>query len=253
MYRSTIFIFWSALFCTVVTMGSLQTSWAQAMQSSNYQIQSDSINFAGGFSSSTNYQLESTAGEVATGISNSATYTLKAGYQQMQAVYLALSGATDVIMAPSIPGVSGGTANGSTIVTVITDNPAGYALYVAATTNPAMQKAPDSIADYVPVGNPDFTFATAVADAHFGYSPEGIHIVNRFKDNGSSCNVGSTHTAFACWDGLSTTDEIIASATNSNHPAGATTTILFRVGVGSAVVQAPGVYTATTTITALPL
>lgn len=242
-----------SIFGTIAILCSMSISYAQVMQSTSYQIQSDSINFSGGLSSSTNYTLESTAGEVATGVSSSTSYALKAGYQQMQQVYIALSGAAAVNMSPSIPGVTGGIANGSTTVTVITDSPSGYSLSISSESSPSMQKGADTIADYVPGGSPDFTFTTGAADAHFGYSPEGVNVVQRFKDNTVSCNTGSSETASACWDGLSTTEEVIASNPNSNHPSGATTSVLFRVGVGGSVIQSPGTYTATTTLTALPL
>jgi hypothetical protein len=243
-----------ALVGTVIILSSLSVSFAQVMQSSNYSIQSDSINFAGGLSTSTNYTLESTAGEVGTGYSSSTNFALGAGYQQLNEVYIALSGSNNVAMSPSIPGVSGGIANGSTTVTVTTDSPSGYSLSIEAEGTPAMQKGADTIADYVPVGDPDFTFTTGAADAHFGFSPEGEDIVQRFKDNESVCNgVGTEDTQFACWDGLSTTAQEIAATTNPNHPIGATTTVRFRVGVGGSVVQPPGTYTATTTITALPI
>lgn len=238
---------------TLLIIGSLHIAGAQVMESTNYSIQSDSINFGGGFSSSSNYRLESTAGEVATGVGSSTNYSLRAGYQQMQEVYIAITGSTNVSLSPSIPGVTGGTANGSTTVTVTTDSPSGYSLSIAASLSPAMQKGGDSIADYVPGGNPDFTFNTGPADAHFGYTPEGVDIVQRFMDNGSSCNLGSQESSLACWDGLSTTEEVISSRVTANHPLGSTTTVRFRVGVGGSVVQAPGLYTATTTLTALPL
>lgn len=239
---------------TVLLVLLLQHAGAQVMQSSNYQIQSDSINFGGGLSTSSNYTLESTAGEVATGNATSTNFGLGAGYQQMQAVYLSLTGADNVNMSPSIPGVTGGTANGSTTVTVTTDSPSGYGLTISSETSPAMQKGTDTIADYTPEGgDPDLVFTTGAADAHFGFSVYGTDIVQRFKNNGAACNAGALSTALTCWDGLSTSPATIASVTSPNHPNGATTTIYFRVGVGSSVVQAPGIYTATTTITALPL
>lgn len=243
----------NASICTLFIIGSLHIAGAQVMESTNYSIQSDSINFGGGLSSSSNYRLESTAGEVGTGVGSSTSYSLRAGYQQMREVYIAISGAANVSLSPSIPGVTGGTANGSTTVTVTTDSPSGYSLSIAASQSPAMQKAGDSIADYVPAGNPDFTFSTGAADAHLGYTPEGADVVQRFKDDGGSCNVGSLQTGSACWDGLSTSQEIISSSATANHPLGATTSVRFRVGVGGSVVQAPGLYTATTTLTALPL
>lgn len=246
--------FLSASIGTILVCVSLHVSFAQVMQSDSYQIQSDSINFGGGFSSSSNYSLESTAGEVGTGVSDSDSYSLRAGYQQMQEVYIAISGSTNVALSPSIPGVTGGTANGSTTITVTTDSPSGYSLSIAALTSPALQNGGDTIADYSPEGaDPDFTFLTGAADAHLGFSPEGADVVQRYKDNGSVCNVNSIETTLSCWDGLSLSDAIIASDTNSNHPDGATTTVQFRVGVGGTVVQPPGTYIATTTITALPL
>jgi hypothetical protein len=254
MWRDIYSPFSYALITTIVLITSLHSAGAQVMQSGNFQIQSDSINVGGGFSTSSNYRLESTAGEVGTGESDSENYALKAGYQQMQEVYIAITGASNVTLSPTIPGVSGGTSNGSTTVTVTTDSPAGYALTIEAENAPAMRKGADSISDYTPGGaDPDYTFTTGAADSHFGYTPQGSDVVQRFLDNGSSCNTGSGNTALSCWDGLSTTPKTIASNTNSNHPAGMPTTVYFRVGVGGSVIQAPGVYIATTTLTALSL
>lgn len=243
-----------ALVATPLVLLGTPLLYAQVMQSPNYRIQSDSINFGGGLSTSTNYTLESTAGEIATGDSVSASYNLHAGYQQMQEVFLSLTGAVAVVMAPSIGGVSGGTSNGSTTVTVLTDNPAGYQLTIESSQSPSMQSgAADTLADYAPGGDPDFAFSTAATDAHFGYTPEGVDIVQRFLDDGGTCNAGILETALACWDGLSTTAEAIALSGSPNHPDGATTSVRFRVGIGNSVNQPPGTYTATTTLTAVPL
>lgn len=253
MFKSFLLAFSTAFLCTPLFLIGIHIAGAQVMQSSNYQIQSDSINMGGGFSSSTNYVLESTSGEVATGESSSASYALKAGYQQMQEVYIAISGTSAITLSPSIPGVSGGNAYASTTITVITDNSTGYQLTILASNDPAMQKGADSIADYDSGGNPDFSFLTGSSDAHFGYTPEGTDIVQRFLDDGGLCNAGIGDTVSACWDGVSTTAEIIASNNNPNHPNGATTTVRFQVGIGSSVVQAPGTYVATTTLTATAL
>lgn len=254
MVRSTCELLLTTSIGTVFLLYSLSVSFAQVMQSTNYQIQSDSVNMGGGLSTSTNYRSESTVGEVASGVSSSTNYQLRAGYQQMQEVYIAISSSGDVNLSPAISGLAGGTANGSTTVTVITDSSAGYSLSIKSAGNPAMQKSPDAIADYAPAGaSPDYAFSIAASEAQFGYSPEGVHIVQRFKDNGATCNVGSLDTGTACWDALSTSDFIIASDTNANHPLGSTTTVQFRVGIGSSVVQPEGIYTATTTLTALPL
>jgi hypothetical protein len=226
---------------------------AQVMQSSSYSMQSDSVNFGGGLSDSTMYSLESSAGEIATGESDSTSYTLRAGYQQMQEVFVSLTGLASVNLSPSIPGVSGGVANGSTTATVVTDSPSGYSLTIESEASPAMVFESNTLADYHTNAVPDYEFAIAVTDAHFGFSPFGDDIVDRFKNNGTSCNTGSTISNLNCWTGLSTSPTVIAEATNSNHPAGTPTRINFRVGVGGSVNQPPGVYVATTTVTALPL
>lgn len=238
----------------VLLVASIAVASAQVMQSGSYQIQSDSINFSGGFSTSANYGLESTAGEIATGDGQSETYALRAGYQQMQKVFIALTGASDVVLSPSIPGLTGGVSNGSTTVTVTTDSPSGYSLSIQAEAAPAMSSGSNLIADYSPSGAaPDLVFATGPADAHLGFSPEGMDVAGRFRDDGDSCDTGSLDTPLSCWDGLSTMPMTIATHAGSNHPLGATTTIHFRVGVGSSASVAPGVYIATTTVTALPL
>lgn len=249
-------LFVTAVIATVFTpflIVGVSLVGAQAMQSTNYRIESDSVNFGGGLSSSTNYVLEATGGEIATGESSSTNFSLKAGYQQMHSVFISLTGANAVTMTPSIPGISGGIANGSTTVNVLTDSPSGYQLTIASETSPSLQNGGDTIADYTPLGNPDFTFDTTATDAHFGYSPSGVDIVDRFRDDTLACNVGTGDTALACWDGLSTSPTVIAERITSNHPLGSTTTVYFRVGVGGSVVQPTGIYTGTTTLTALPL
>lgn len=228
---------------------------AQVMSSSNYQVQSDSVNFGGGYSSSTSFQLESTGGEVATGGSGSASYLVRAGYQQMQESYIALSADGDVTMSSSISGISGGTAIGSTTLKVTTDGLAGYMLTIQASTNPAMQSGVDSIADYTPAGpDPDYSFTIGAADAYFGFSAEGADAVQKFLDNGVICNQsGGSDTANTCWDGLTTSPVNIATGSGSNHPAGEDTVIRFQVGIGGSVIQPAGSYVATTTVTAISL
>lgn len=234
----------------------IHTVGAQVMESTNYRIQSDSVNFGGGLSSSSNYVLESTAGEIATGESESSSYKLKAGYQQMQEVFISIAGGANVTMAPAIPGITGGISSGSTTVTITTDGAAGYSLTIEASQSPAMQSGADTISDYTPSGaDPDYTFTTTASDSHLGFTPEGVDVVERFLDDTvSACNEpAGNDSSLTCWDGLSTTAEVIAQSTGPNHPDGATTSVYYRVGIGGSASQAPGTYTATTTLTALPL
>ncbi len=225
------------------------------MNSTSYKVQSDSVNFAGNLSNSTNYRIEDTAGEIATGLSGSTNYNIAAGYQQMHNVYISIATVSDVVMSPSIGGVTGGTSNGSTVVTVTTDSPSGYDLFIKASSSPALIFGANSFADYTPSGvNPDFTFSILSSDSEFAFSPEGTHIVQKYKDDGASnCNTGSTDTVNACWDALSTTNKTISTSTSPNQPSGTATTLKFRAQSGSLHLQPAGEYTATTTVTAIPL
>jgi hypothetical protein len=233
------------------------TIHAEPMSSSNYKIQSDSMNFGGTRSASATYTIEDTAGETATGMSSSTNYTMSAGYQQMDNVFISISSAADVTMTPAIGGVTGGTSDGSTSFTVTTDNPAGYTGTITASSSPAMSSPLDSFADYAPAGaNPDANFAVAATASAFGFSPEGTDIAPRYKDTGGGtpvCGSGSSDTALTCWDGLSTSPKTILNRTSQNSPAGTLSTIRFKAGSGNAHIQKEGQYVATTTITVLPL
>lgn len=247
----------SVLIQTAVLCAVLPSFCFAAMTSSNYAIQSDSLNFGGGYSTSTSYIQESTAGEVATGFSSSTNYSMFAGYQQMHVVALSLVPPSNVVMAPSIGGVTGGTSNGSTTFTVTTDDLAGYQATIQASSSPALidtASSSNAFADYVPGGSaPDFAFSIPATASAFAFSPQGMDADKRFLNDGSSCNAGSNSTAGACWDGLSTSAKLVADRTNNNQPSGTQTALYFRAASGSSHIQANGIYVATTTLTVLPL
>ena len=223
--------------------------------STSYHIQTDSINMGGGLGTSTSYRIEDTLGESGVGTSSSATYQIKAGYQQMQQGYIAITSPGSITLSPAILSVGGGTADGSAIWTVTTDNAAGYTMNIRSSGNPALASGANNFADYVPAGSdPDFTFTTPGAGSRFGFSPEGANIVQKYKDNGAACNAGALDAASACWAALSsTTPATIASSAVPNHPSGTPTTVRFRAVSGAANVQPLGSYTATATLTVLPL
>ena len=233
---------------------SVPVAFAYVASSTNYRIQSDSINTGGELSTSTSYRVEDTLGESSTGTSSSATYVIKAGYQQMHESYLAVSAPGNITLAPSIASLGGGVANGFAAWTVTTDNEAGYTMNIRASTSPALSSGANSFANYVPAGvGPDFTFTTPVAASRFGFTPEGVDIVQKYKDNGVSCNAGSSDTASACWGPLLTTSDTVSTRTAANHPSGTATTIRFRAESGASNVQPAGLYVATTTLTVLAL
>lgn len=242
-----------SVFAFLFVCGNTPLALADRMTSTNYTIQADSVNVGGARSASTNFRLEDTAGEIATGDSSSTNFKLRAGYQQMAEVSISLSAAADVTMSPTIGGVSGGTSNGQTSVTVITDSPAGYQLTIKASSSPAMQGNThgETIANYTPAGAaPDFTFSVPSTAAEFGFTPEGSDTATQFLDNGSACNTGSGETANACWAALTTAAQTISSRTTANSPSGTATTIKFRITLGSASLTVADTYVATSTVTA---
>jgi hypothetical protein len=224
-----------------------------AMSSSNYSIPLDAVDSGGGFSTSSNYRNEDTYGESATGYSTSTNYALAAGYQQMFGSYISISSPADNSL-PTLNGFSGGVSTSSLVWNVLTDNPAGYSLSIQATTQPALKSVGASFADYAPAGsNPDFAFTIGAASSSFGFSPQGTDIITKYRDNGSSCNTGSSDTVNACWDGLSTTPKVIAQSTASNQPSGTDTSVLLEAKIGASKLQDSGAYSMTIVVTAVTL
>lgn len=180
---------------------------------------------------------------------------LSAGYRQMDEHYLAISSPSDVTMSPAIGGVSGGTGNGSATWKVLTDNPAGYSLFVKASTAPALKSGANAFADYTPAtaGTPDFAWSVDASDAEFGFSPEGAGVIQKFLDNGSVCAVGSANGADSCWAGFSTDNQAIVNYAVANHPYGSDTVLKFRAQSGTSHLQPAGTYAATITVTAVSL
>jgi hypothetical protein len=228
---------------------------AYVMGSSNYRIQTDSVNFGGTEdATSTSYGVRDTMGEIATGPSTGSSYNMFAGYRQMLEAYISITSPADVTLNPNISGSTGGTGSGSTFWTVTTDNTGGYSLTIKSSTDPALQSGGDNFADYTPAGaDPDFSWSVAAADSEFGFTPEGGDIVQKYQDNGSACNAGSGNTSDSCWWYFSTSEEAIATANTGNHPTGASTTVKFQAEAGASSSQAAGTYTATIVVTALAL
>ena len=227
--------------------------FADIMSSPSYRIQSDSVNIGGERQTSTSYHLEDTIGEIATGLSTSTSYKLKAGYQQMQEVYIAVSAPAEVAMSPDIGGLTGGTSNGSSTITVTTDSPSGYVASVKADSSPALATSSYSFADYAPssTSTPDYIWLIAATTSEFGFTPEGAHIVQKYKDNESVCATGTQDTVNKCWYSFSTSDETITQSYSANHPSGTETILKLRAESGSSHLQVAGEYKATIIITAL--
>lgn len=225
------------------------------MGSGAYRIDSDSVNSGGtSFSTSSSYGLGSSVGEIGTGQASSSVYRLNAGYWQSDDIYISLTSPSDANLG-AISGLLGGTGNASSTWLVTTNSPGGYSLSVQSSTYPAL-KAPDaSIPNYAGAGGvPDFAFSVPATTSAFGFTAEGTDIVQRFKDNGSACNVGSSDSTDACWDGFATTSQAIAAAASGNHPTGTETVLKYRVTIGASTIQdSSPLYEASITVTAVAL
>lgn len=170
--------------------------------------------------------------------------------------------AADVTMSPSIPGITGGTANGSTQVRVYTNNTEGYTMTIAASGSPAMQGVAQggTIPNYTNAtsGVPDYSHSVGVNTGEFAYTVSASttsDLAQKFMDNGvNECNTGSSDTSgnSTCWYSLSTTATSTVNRSTATTASGATTTFFFRTQITSN--PAPAIpedtYVATTTLTA---
>jgi hypothetical protein len=225
------------------------------MTSTNYRVWESTVNVGGqDIQTSTSYDLRESIGEAVVGESTSTSYKLKMGYQPMLESYLSLSVSTDsVVLLPSIGGVTGGTATGNFFATVITDNVAGYSLFINASTSPALKVGSYSFADYTPTvaNTPDYNWSIIATTSEFGFSPEGTDITQTFKDNGSTCATSTQDMPDKCWYNFTTTTQQVSQLYSANYPAGGTTTIKLQAQAGSSRMQEPGIYQAQIMTTAI--
>lgn len=187
---------------------------ASVRSSNNYKIQSDSINSGGGDGmTSGNYIYRDSVGEVSSGLSNSAAYKLKAGYRQMDETYLTVVSPSDILLAPSIPGITGGIASGDATWTVITDNSAGFNMKVKASGETGMFQSNDwYFYPYSPTtaGSADYNWtAPSAGSAEYGFSltaDTSLDADTPFRNDGGDCGTGANNTDKQCWYNFSTSD-----------------------------------------------
>lgn len=165
----------------------------------------------------------------------------------------------DVVMSPSLAGITGGRSAGTSTVRVLTNNTLGYTMTLAFSTTTAMTRngGGGRISNYNPTtpNIPDFAFSSEVF-GQFAYTviaSTSADLDTHFKDNASACNLGSNNTASTCWLNPSTTAQTIINRTTATLGSGATTSLAFRVDIPSnpspAIQQ--GTYVATATLTAI--
>jgi hypothetical protein len=166
---------------------------------------------------------------------------------------------SNVTMSGSIAGVTGGTANGSTDFSVLSNNATGYTVTIDYENNAGAYAmlgdttSSESIRDYGGMlAQPTYNFTASTA-AQFAYTVDSVtdgDTDQSFRDNGASCNQAGGTGNSLCWMSPSTTPYMIVDRGGSAVSA-ATSTISFRVVVpsGSAPAVTADTYTATATLT----
>lgn len=167
---------------------------------------------------------------------------------------------TDVVMDNAIQSLTGGTSNGTTTVVIRTNDNDGYNLTIHFSSTTAMSRNGGGgvIEDYVATTTPDFTYSTAPIFGQLAYRVTGAQAADvdpTFRDTGAVCGSGASNTYGACWMGPETAGnaEMIINRASSTPGSGSTTTINFRVSVPANPTPTipDGIYTATSTLTAL--
>jgi len=237
--------------------GFFNPLFAAVMQSGNYRIESDNALMpTGGDQSTDNYIFKDTMGELSSGPSASSTYKLKAGYQEMQEVYLSVSVPDDAAMTPSIPGITGGTADATILWTVIADGPSGFAMSVKSSTDPAMKlDGSYYFDDYSPssAGTPDYDWAVSANEAEFGFTVEPATdedaVASFLNAVGGPCNTGTAQTDDQCWLDFNGTNNInVINRSSRTSIAGEDENIKFRAQSNAKFLK-EGSYVATITTT----
>ncbi len=169
---------------------------------------------------------------------------------------------TNVTLSPSLGGLTGGDATGTTQVVVTSTGHLGYHMTIQASSSVGMLgnlNSSNSIPAYTTQSastSPDFNFTVAANAAAFGYSVEAsttADVVQQFKNNGTVCNAGSNNGLGHCWFPATSTAYTIINTSAASPGSGSTSTLDFHVKIQSnpSPVIPDDTYVATTTLTAL--
>lgn len=161
-----------------------------------------------------------------------------------------------VNLLPAIPGVTGGTASGSTPFSVLSNNASGYTVAIAFQSATAMQydQGAGSIPNAGGTTISNFVSGSTTANtASFGYSASGTAVTTEFRGTASTCGTGSA-TGLFCYklDADATVADVFVDTSGPSAPAGDPYEVFFRVVVeeNPSPVLSTGTYTATATLTA---
>lgn len=162
----------------------------------------------------------------------------------------------DIQMAgAAIGGATGGTRFGSTTVAVTTNDTSGYTIGISFSDNSGMKHA--TLAEYIDMyatttaGTPDYNMNLGVTSHGFAYSVSSTNAVQKFLNNGSSCDQSGGDTSYGnCWVMNQTPTSAFTIVDSSAVATAEETVIGFQVQVGGSSGLSNGFYYATTTLTA---
>ncbi|MEI7690784.1 MAG: hypothetical protein WCI63_04120 [bacterium] len=236
------------VFLVIIIFGSSQT-YAFSMDSSNYQIEEDSINFMGEPSSSLHYKLNESGGEVGTGESTSSHYVLGAGFWGAAQSTISISGSSVINMGDiSGTGFSSLTTNSGTW-NVKTDNDTGYTLQWRA-QNVNMVSGSDTLGPFVPtVGGTPNTWSGMPNTVSWW----GGHL-GKDSTTTDTAKWGTLDTyAGGKWLNVGTSDYSIVSRPSSTTTSGDNEVIYAGAEVGTNKIQPTGTYSVIVILTAIAL
>ena len=172
------------------------------------------------------------------------------------------SEATNVLMIPTLGGISGGTAFGTTTFAVTSNSLTGYSVTImASSTTGAMQGTASTtnyIAGYVPSSalRADYDMTVALNKTGFAYSVQASStsdVAPLFRAIGTTCGfvTGAAPSAGHCWYVATSTAATIINRTLPTVGGAATSSVIFQVQIMSNPnpVIPNDTYVATTTLT----
>lgn len=171
--------------------------------------------------------------------------------------------ASNVVMAPSIGGLTGGTSNGGTQFAIVSSNSTGYTVTAQSGTADGRMvgnaSSTNSIPGYVTsiAGVPDYNFTVPLNSARFGYAISASStgdIVPNFKWTGATCGGAGTNSDIThCWIAATSTTYTVINRSTPTGSSPATSTIAFRAQINAnpSPMIPNDTYTSTTTLTAV--
>lgn len=174
--------------------------------------------------------------------------------QQVTAELSLTVASTALTLSPAIPGLTGGTGNATDVVTIITNNNAGYTVTLQASGTDATgamkgETQGGRFADYGSATPQTWTDTTSGQASQFGF---GVTNGTLSSANGAT-GFGTCSTAEHCWAKAPTSTPItIVNVSSETLVAGDTFTLKFRAHIpaNSNPLVPEDWYAATTTVTA---